>query len=91
MTKVILIVGGGHMDAKNEIRLQILSALKNAKFPIDTPEKLIAAFPNGADTKCKSGNIEMTAGEAGKLLKASDFPFLNADMVANTIVQRAGL
>ena len=33
----------------------------------------------------------MTAGEAGKLLKASDFPFKNAKAVADVIVDRAGL
>jgi len=33
----------------------------------------------------------MIAGEAGKLLKGSDFPFKNAKQVADVIVQRAGL
>lgn len=79
------------MSIRDEIHAQIVGALKNAKFPIKTPDKLLAAFPDGANTTCKAGDIEVTAGEAGKLLKASDFPFKNAKQVADVIVQRAGL
>lgn len=79
------------MSVKDEIHAQIVKALANAKFPINTPEELLAAFPEGANTTCKAGNVEMTAGEAGKLLKESDFPFENAKQVADVIVQRAGL
>ncbi len=79
------------MSFKEEIHAQIIGALKGAQFPIKTPEKLLAAFPDGADTRCKAGDIEVTAGEAGKLLKAGDFPFRNAKHVANVIVRRAGL
>ncbi|SNQ59458.1 MTH865 family protein [Candidatus Methanoperedens nitratireducens] len=79
------------MSVRDEIHAQITGALKNAKFPINTPEKLLAAFPDGANTTCKAGDIEVTAGEAGKLLKASDFPFKSAKQVADVIVQRAGL
>ena len=66
------------MSVKDEIHSQIEGALKNAKFPIGTPAELLAAMPNGADTKCKAGNVELTAGDAGKVLKASDFPFKSA-------------
>ncbi|WP_300040085.1 MTH865 family protein [Methanospirillum sp.] len=38
----------------------------------------MSAFPAGADTSCQVENLKMTAGEAGKLLKASDFPFQDA-------------
>ena len=79
------------MSVKEEIHAQIVGALKGAKFPIETPEKLISAFPDGANTRCKAGNVDVTAGEAGKLLKASDFPFKSAKQVADVIVQRAGL
>ncbi len=79
------------MSVRDEIHAQIVGALKNAKFPLKTPEELLAAFPDGANTTCKAGDIEVTAGEAGKLLKASDFPFKNAKQVADVIVQRAGL
>ncbi len=79
------------MSVRDEIHAQITGALKNAKFPIKTPENLLAAFPDGANTTCKAGDIEVTAGEAGKLLKASDFPFKSAKQVADVIVQRAGL
>jgi hypothetical protein len=57
------------MSVKEDIHSQILGGLANATFPIKTPEELLAAFPAGADTKCKSGDCEVTAGEAGKLLK----------------------
>lgn len=79
------------MSVKDEIHAQIVGALKSAKFPIKTPEELLAAFPEGANTTCKAGDVKMTAGEAGKLLKGSDFPFRSAKQVADVIVQRAGL
>ncbi|MGO9568016.1 MAG: MTH865 family protein [Desulfomonilaceae bacterium] len=79
------------MSIKEDIRNQIIGALARASFPIGTPEALLAAFPQGADTKCKSGEIEVTAGEAGKLLKSDDFPFASAEQVAETILKRAGL
>ncbi|HWQ64951.1 MAG TPA: MTH865 family protein [Methanospirillum sp.] len=78
-------------SVKEEIHAQITGALTGAVFPIDTPEKLIAAFPAGADTTCQVGDIKMTAGEAGTLLKESDFPFTSAKQVADIIVERAGL
>ena len=76
---------------KEQIHAQISGALAGASFPIDTPEKLIAAFPAGADTTCQVGDVKMTAGEAGTLLKATDFPFTSAKQVADVIVDRAGL
>ena len=83
--------GENIMNVKDEIHAQIEGALKNAKFPINTPEELLAAMPQGAATKCKAGNVELTAGDAGKVLKAADFPFKSAKQVADVIVQRAGL
>jgi len=50
----------------------------------------LAAFPEGAATTCRADGIEVTAGEAGKLLTADDFPFKSAEDVAETIVSRAG-
>ena len=79
------------MNVKEELYKQITGALADAKFPIATPEELIAAFPEGAATTCSAGTVKMTAGEAGKLLKASDFPFTSAKQVADTILGRAGL
>ncbi len=79
------------MSVRDEIHSQIVGGLADAKFPIRTPEELLAAFPDGADTTCKAGDLEVTAGEAGKLLKASDFPFEDAKQVADVIVERAGL
>jgi hypothetical protein len=48
-------------------------------------------MPAGAETKCKACDVELTAGDAGKILKASDFPFKSAKQVADVIVERAGL
>lgn len=79
------------LSVREQIHGQITGALGGAKFPIKTPKDLIAAFPDGADTTCQVGDLKMTAGEAGKLLKASDFPFKNAKAVADVIVDRAGL
>jgi hypothetical protein len=79
------------MSVRETIKIQIIGALKEATFPISTPEDLLAAFPLGAETTCRAGDIEVTAGEAGKLLQAGDFPFNSAEQVAETIVKRAGL
>jgi hypothetical protein len=79
------------MSVRDDIRAQIIGALEKASFPITTPGALLASFPGGAETKCKSGEIEMTAGEAGKLLRQDDFPFTSAEHVADTILSRAGL
>jgi hypothetical protein len=79
------------VDVKKEIRGQIVGALAGAKFPIKTGKDLLAAFPNGADTTCQAGDVKMTAGEAGKLLKPEDFPFKGAEQVADTILKRAGM
>jgi len=79
------------MTVRDEIRKQIIEGLKGAKFPINTPEGLLNAFPEGAETTCKAGDVEVTAGEAGKLLTEKDFPFTSAEQVADTIVERAGL
>ncbi|MHC1710191.1 MAG: MTH865 family protein [Methanomassiliicoccales archaeon] len=79
------------VDVKKEIRKQIVGALKGAKFPLKTPEELLGAFPMGAETTCQAGDVKMTAGEAGKLLKKTDFPFKTAEQVADTILNRAGI
>ncbi len=78
------------MSVKEDIRSQLIGALAGASFPIESPEALLAAMPQGADTKCKSGDVEVTAGEAGKLLTAADFPIRSAEQIAGAIVDRAG-
>lgn len=79
------------MDIRETIKGQIIGALKGASFPIETPEELLNAFPNGAETTCQAGEVKVTAGEAGKLLTINDFPFNSAEDVGETIVGRAGL
>jgi hypothetical protein len=79
------------MSVKEDIRAQIVGALEHAKFPIDTPEKLLGSFPDGAQTTCKSGDVVLTAVDAGKVIKADDFPFKSAQEVGDVIVERAGL
>jgi hypothetical protein len=79
------------MSVKEDIRAQIVEALAHAKFPIDTPEKLLGSFPDGAQTTCKSGDVVLTAVDAGKVIKSDDFPFKSAQEVADIIVNRAGL
>jgi hypothetical protein len=79
------------MDVKTEIKSQIVGALAGAEFPIETPEALLAAFPDGAQTTCKAGDVEMTAGQAGELLTADDFPFESAKQVADVILEKAGM
>jgi hypothetical protein len=79
------------MSVKEDIHAQILGALAGTKFPIETPEELLAAFPDGAETTCKSGDVELKAGDAGKVLTADDFPFKSAKEVADVIVDKAGL
>lgn len=45
-------------SVKEQIHAQITGALAGATFPIDTPERLIDAFPAGADTTCQVGEPE---------------------------------
>ncbi len=80
-----------NIPVKDQIHAQITGALAGATFPIATPDALIAAFPDGANTTCCVGDLKMTAGEAGKLLNPSDFPLKSAKDVADIIVSRAGL
>jgi hypothetical protein len=56
------------MGVKEEIHAQIVGALAGAEFPIETPETLLAAFPDGAETTCKADGVELKAGDAGKVL-----------------------
>jgi hypothetical protein len=79
------------VNVRAEIKKQIEGALAGAKFPIKTPEALFKAFPNGADTTCQAGSVKVTAGEAGKLLTAEDFPVKSAEEIAEKIVSRAKL
>ncbi len=79
------------MEAKEAIRKQIIGALKGASFPIEIPQALLNAFPNGAQTTCQYNDVTIKAGDAGKVLTPADFPFLSAEVVADTIVERAGL
>lgn len=79
------------MGVKEEIHAQIVGALAGANFPLETPEALLNSFPDGAETTCKSGDVELKAGDAGKVLTADDFPFKSAQDVADVIVERAGL
>lgn len=77
------------MDAKTELKKQIVGALAGARFPIGSPQDLLAAFPNGADTTCQCGEVRLRAGDAGTVLTAADFPFRSAEAVADTILARA--
>ncbi len=79
------------VGVRGDIHAQIVGALAGAEFPIATPEALLAAFPDGAETTCKSGDVELKAGDAGQVLTADDFPFKSAKDVADVIVERAGL
>jgi hypothetical protein len=79
------------MNIREEVYEQVLEILKDAKFPISTLEELIAALPEGLDTTCTIGDVEVTAAEARSLITDRDFPFKDAKHVAELIVERAGL
>jgi len=78
------------MTIKEEIRSQIIGALSGAKFTITTAQELLNTMPAGVDA-CYKAVVEVTAKEAGYLLKYEDFPFSSAEQAADTIVERAGL
>ncbi|MBI5443435.1 MAG: MTH865 family protein [Deltaproteobacteria bacterium] len=77
------------MDVKAELKRQIVGALAGANFPIGSPQDLLAAFPNGAETTCQCGDVKLRAGDAGTVLTPADFPFRSAESVADTILARA--
>jgi hypothetical protein len=79
------------MSVKEEVYEQILAILKDAKFPINMMDELIAALPEGLDTTCIIGDVEVTAREAEGLITEKDFPLKDANQVADLMVERAGL
>jgi hypothetical protein len=79
------------MDVKEEVYEQILAILKDTKFPINSMEEMIAALPEGLDTTCIVGDVEVTAREVQSLVTEKDFPFKNAKHVADLLIERAGL
>lgn len=79
------------MDVKEEVYEQILAILKDIKFPINSMEEMIAALPEGLDTTCMIGDVEVTAREVQSLVTEKDFPFKNAKHVADLLIERAGL
>ena len=76
------------MDVKAELTKQIVGALSGAQFPLATPIALLDAF-GGPDATCECGDVKLRAGDAGGVLKESDFPFVSAEAVADTILSRA--
>jgi len=83
----------GHSKTKIQKLMfaHISKALAKAKFPIATRADSISAFPHGAETTCHVGNCTMTAGDAEKLIRPTDFPFRNVKSVADVIVARTEL
>lgn len=79
------------MGVKEEVYEQIIEILKDAKFPINTMDELIAALPEGLDTTGRIGDVEVTAREAQSLVTEKDFPFKDAKHVADLLIERAGL
>ncbi|AKB76936.1 hypothetical protein MSHOH_0453 [Methanosarcina horonobensis HB-1 = JCM 15518] len=79
------------MDVREEVYGQIIEILKDARFPINSLDELIAALPEGLDTTCIIGDTEVTAAEAKSLITEKDFPFKNAKQIADLLVERAGL
>lgn len=79
------------MNVREEVYEQIIEILKDARFPINSLEELIAALPEGLDTTCRIGDTEVTAAEARSLINEKDFPFKDAKQVADLLVEKAGL
>lgn len=79
------------MDVREEVYEQIIEILKDAKFPINSLEELIAALPEGLDTTCMIGDAEVTAAEAKRLINEKDYPFKDSKQIADLLVERAGL
>ena len=75
------------MSVRDSIKTQIIAHLKNAEFPISTPETLLASFPSGADIKCSADDLVVTTGQVGELLSLTHFPFESAEDVGEIIVE----
>ncbi len=76
------------MCDRDEIHSQIVQTLENTDFPKNSHEELIEALPKGINTLYTADRIILTAGAADKFIKETDFPFNNAEEVADTIVER---
>ncbi len=76
------------MCDRDEIHAQITRTLKNAVFPKNSHEDIIESLPEGNNTLYKAESVVMTAGAANKFIKETDFPFNDAEEVADVIVER---
>ena len=79
------------MNVREEVYEQIIGILKDAKFPINSLEELVATLPEGLETTCMIGDTEVTAAEARSLITEKDFPFKDAKQIAGLLIERAGL
>lgn len=76
------------MCDRDDIHLQIVQTLENTVFPKNSHDELIESLPMGINTLYTAEGVIMTAGAADKFIKETDFPFQNAEEVANVIVER---
>jgi hypothetical protein len=75
------------MDIKSELKGQLITALIDAEFPIHSSEELNEAFFD----EPKSGKhryMNLHTDRLGSVLTHSDFPFQNAESVAEKILSR---
>ncbi|UMZ74152.1 MTH865 family protein [Natranaerofaba carboxydovora] len=79
------------MSDKKILEQELKETIKNAKFPIEGPQELLTAFPRGADTTYKIGDIEISAEAAENLLKDSDYPLESPEEAVRAIIVRANL
>lgn len=76
------------MYDREEIHSQIVQTLRNTIFPKNSFDELVESLPKGINTMYMADRIVLTAGAAEKFIKETDFPFKNAEEVADTIVKR---
>jgi hypothetical protein len=77
-------------DPEQEIRKQLVEALKDADYPVSGQMDLVPALPDGPGTKFEAGEKSFTAMEmAAKLGEHQEFPYNDVETLVDDVI--AGL
>ncbi|HZK24327.1 MAG TPA: MTH865 family protein [Oscillospiraceae bacterium] len=74
------------MSVRCELERQICDAIKDAPFPLMSPDALVSAFPLGIEHICRCGEAEVKVSEVKEKMKDEDFPLTTAEAAAQAML-----
>ncbi|XGI83777.1 MTH865 family protein [Halorutilales archaeon Cl-col2-1] len=78
------------MDTDTEdLRDRIYEVVEDASYPVEKPMDLVPHLPDGLSTTVEVDGESFSAVEIGKAI-SDDFPFENADDLADTVAEALG-